>query len=40
MRVSTRDIILDVPQQEVITSDNAVIITNAIAFVRITKPQA
>ncbi len=39
MRVSTRDIILDVPQQEVITSDNAVIITNAIAFVRITKPQ-
>jgi regulator of protease activity HflC (stomatin/prohibitin superfamily) len=39
MRVTTRDIILDVPQQEVITSDNAVIITNAIAFVRITKPQ-
>lgn len=38
-RLSTRDIILDVPEQEVITSDNAVIVTNAIAFVRITKPE-
>jgi len=38
-RISTRDIILDIPQQEVITRDNAVILTNAIAFVRITKPQ-
>lgn len=38
-RVSTRDIILDIPQQEVITMDNAVILTNAIAFVRVTKPQ-
>jgi regulator of protease activity HflC (stomatin/prohibitin superfamily) len=38
-RISTRDIILDIPQQEVITRDNAVILTNAIAFVRITKPE-
>ena len=38
-KVSTRDIILDVPEQEVITSDNAVILTNAIAFVRVTKPE-
>jgi len=38
-RVSTRDIILDIPQQEVITQDNAVILTNAIAFMRITQPQ-
>jgi regulator of protease activity HflC (stomatin/prohibitin superfamily) len=38
-RISTRDIILDIPQQEVITKDNAVIITNAVAFVRVTKPQ-
>jgi len=38
-KVSTRDIILDIPQQEVITKDNAVILTNAIAFVRVTKPQ-
>ncbi len=38
-RISTRDIILDIPQQEVITKDNAVILTNAIAFIRVTKPQ-
>ncbi|MEA3418261.1 MAG: SPFH domain-containing protein [Campylobacterota bacterium] len=38
-RVSTRDIILDIPQQEVITKDNAVILTNAVAFVRVTKPE-
>ncbi|MEJ2488588.1 MAG: SPFH/Band 7/PHB domain protein [Sulfurovaceae bacterium] len=37
-RVSTRDIILDIPQQEVITKDNAVINTNAITFIRVTKP--
>ena len=34
----TKDIILDVPQQEVITRDNAVIITNAIAFIKVTDP--
>ncbi|RMG50294.1 MAG: SPFH/Band 7/PHB domain protein [Gammaproteobacteria bacterium] len=38
-RVSTRDIILDVPQQEVITRDNAVIVTNAVAFIRVTSPR-
>lgn len=38
-KISTRDIILDVPQQEVITKDNAVILTNAVAFVRVTRPQ-
>jgi len=37
-RMTTRDIILDVPQQEVITMDNAVILTNAIAFIRVTRP--
>ena len=37
-RVITKDIILDVPQQEVITRDNAVIITNAIAFIKVTDP--
>ena len=37
-RVVTKDIILDVPQQEVITKDNAVIITNAIAFIKVTDP--
>jgi regulator of protease activity HflC (stomatin/prohibitin superfamily) len=39
-RISTRDIIMDIPQQEVITMDNAVILTNAIAFVRVTDPKA
>ncbi len=39
MRITTRDIILDIPQQEVITKDNAVILTNAVAFIRVTKPQ-
>jgi len=38
-RISTRDIIMDIPQQEVITKDNAVIKTNAIAFVRVTNPK-
>ena len=37
-KVTTRDIILDVPQQEVITKDNAVILTNAIAFIKVTNP--
>jgi len=38
-KISTRDIIMDIPQQEVITKDNAVIKTNAIAFVRVTNPK-
>jgi regulator of protease activity HflC (stomatin/prohibitin superfamily) len=38
-RITTRDIILDIPQQEVITMDNAVILTNAVTFIRVTKPQ-
>ena len=38
-RISTRDIIMDIPQQEVITKDNAVIRTNAIAFIRVTNPK-
>jgi regulator of protease activity HflC (stomatin/prohibitin superfamily) len=37
-RVVTKDIMLDVPQQEVITIDNAVLVTNAIAFVKVTNP--
>lgn len=35
-KVTTKDIILDVPQQEVITKDNAVILTNAVAFIKVT----
>ncbi|WP_456431748.1 SPFH domain-containing protein [Nitratifractor sp.] len=38
-RMSTRDIILDVERQEVITKDNAVIITNAVSFIKITDPK-
>lgn len=37
-KLVTKDIILDVEEQEVITKDNAVIITNAIAFIKITDP--
>jgi regulator of protease activity HflC (stomatin/prohibitin superfamily) len=37
-RVITKDIMLDVPEQEVITKDNAVLVTNAIAFVKVTDP--
>lgn len=38
-RVSTRDLILDIPEQEVITRDNAVITTNAVTFARVTNPR-
>lgn len=38
-KLSTKDIILDVPEQEVITKDNAVLMTNAIAFVKVTDVQ-
>ena len=34
-KVVTKDIVLDIPQQEVITSDNAVIQGNAVAFIKI-----
>lgn len=38
-RITTRDIILEIPQQEVITRDNAVILTNAVTFIRVTSPK-
>jgi regulator of protease activity HflC (stomatin/prohibitin superfamily) len=38
-KLTTRDIILDVSKQEVITKDNAVIITNAVSFIKITDPK-
>jgi regulator of protease activity HflC (stomatin/prohibitin superfamily) len=37
-KVITKDIILDIAEQEVITKDNAVILTNAIAFIKVTDP--
>jgi regulator of protease activity HflC (stomatin/prohibitin superfamily) len=39
-KVTTKDLIMDIPQQEVITRDNAVLITNAIAFVKVTDTQS
>lgn len=38
-RVTTKDIVLDIPSQEVITRDNAVIITNAVAYINIVSPE-
>jgi len=37
-RVTTKEIVLDIPGQEVITKDNAMIIANAVAFIQVTKP--
>ena len=37
-KITTKDIILDVQEQEVITRDNAVIVVNAIAFIKVTDP--
>ena len=37
-KVSTKDIVMDIPSQEVITRDNAVIRTNAVAFIKVTDP--
>lgn len=34
-RVTTKDIILEIPEQEVITRDNAVILANAVAFIKV-----
>lgn len=39
-KLVTKDIVLDVDRQEVITKDNAVIHTNAVAFIKVTDPMA
>ncbi|WP_372749904.1 SPFH domain-containing protein [Litorivivens sp.] len=38
-KVTTKDIVLDIPSQEVITQDNAVIIANAVAYINIVSPE-
>lgn len=38
-KVTTKDIVLDIPSQDVITRDNAVIITNAVAYINIVSPE-
>ncbi|MCP4024295.1 MAG: SPFH/Band 7/PHB domain protein [Desulfobacteraceae bacterium] len=38
-KVTTKDIVLDIPSQEVITRDNAVIIANAVSYINIISPE-
>jgi regulator of protease activity HflC (stomatin/prohibitin superfamily) len=38
-KITTKDIVMDIPSQEVITRDNAVLIVNAIAYVNILSPE-
>jgi regulator of protease activity HflC (stomatin/prohibitin superfamily) len=38
-KVTTKDIVLDIPSQEVITRDNAVLVTNAVAYINIVSPE-
>jgi len=38
-KLTTKDIVLDIPSQEVITRDNVVIIANAVAYINIVAPE-
>ena len=38
-KVTTKDIVLDIPSQEVISKDNAVLIMNAVAYINLTAPE-
>lgn len=38
-RVTTKDIVLEIPSQDVITKDNAVIVANAVAYINIVSPE-
>lgn len=38
-KITTKDIVLDIPSQEVITKDNAVLVTNAVAYINIVSPE-
>jgi regulator of protease activity HflC (stomatin/prohibitin superfamily) len=38
-KVTTKDIVLNIPPQEVITRDNAVIIANAVSYINIISPE-
>jgi regulator of protease activity HflC (stomatin/prohibitin superfamily) len=38
-KATTKDIVLDIPSQEVITLDNVVIIANAVAYINILSPE-
>jgi regulator of protease activity HflC (stomatin/prohibitin superfamily) len=38
-KVTTKDIVLDIPSQEVISRDNVVIVANAVAYINIVSPE-
>ena len=38
-KVTSKDIVLDIPSQEVITKDNAVIVVNAVSYINILSPE-
>ncbi|AXY56006.1 SPFH/Band 7/PHB domain protein [Acinetobacter chinensis] len=38
-KVTTKDIVLDIPSQEVISRDNAVMVMNAVAYINLTTPE-
>ena len=38
-KVTTKDIVLDIPSQEVMTRDNAVLLMNAVAYINLTTPE-
>lgn len=38
-KVTTKDIVLDIPSQDVFTQDNASIIANAVAYINIVQPE-
>jgi regulator of protease activity HflC (stomatin/prohibitin superfamily) len=38
-KITTKDVVLDIPSQEVITMDNAVLVTNAVAYINIVSPE-
>lgn len=38
-KVTTKDIVLDIPSQEVITKDNVVVIANAVAYINVIRPE-
>jgi len=38
-KATTKDIVLEIPSQEVITRDNVVIVANAVAYINIISPE-
>ncbi|MEF9957701.1 MAG: SPFH domain-containing protein [Acinetobacter sp.] len=38
-KVTTKDIVMDIPSQEVISKDNAVLVMNAVAYINLTTPE-